>query len=80
MTNWTAKKASQHVDFEKYMKAKNYQKLNLSEFIEKENDVLGNNVSENKDFTKQLKALNELFKSGALTKEEFIKAKKKLLN
>ena len=80
MTNWTAKKASQHVDFEKYMKAKNYQKLNLSEFIEKENDVLRNNVSENKDFTKQLKALNELFKSGALTKEEFIKAKKKLLN
>ena len=30
--------------------------------------------------TKQLKDLNELYKSGALTKEEFEKAKKKLLN
>ena len=29
---------------------------------------------------KQLKDLNELYKSGALTKEEFEKAKKKLLN
>ena len=28
----------------------------------------------------QLKALNDLYKTGALTKEEFEKAKKKLLN
>ena len=34
----------------------------------------------NKDLTEQLKTLNELYKSGALTKEEFTKAKKKLLN
>ena len=32
------------------------------------------------DIVKQLKDLNELYKSGALTKEEFEKAKKKLLN
>ena len=32
------------------------------------------------DLTEQLKTLNELYKSGALTKEEFEKAKKKLLN
>ena len=32
------------------------------------------------DLTKQLKALGELYKSGVLTKEEFTKAKKKLLN
>ncbi len=32
------------------------------------------------DLTEQLKGLNELYKSGALTKEEFEKAKKKLLN
>ena len=32
------------------------------------------------DLTEQLKTLNELYKSGALTKEEFTKAKKKLLN
>ena len=34
----------------------------------------GNNI------TQQLKDLNEMYKSGALTKEEFKKAKKKLLN
>ena len=34
----------------------------------------GNNI------TQQLKDLNEMYKSGALTKEEFTKAKKKLLN
>ena len=34
----------------------------------------------NDDLTQQLMNLNELYKSGALTKEEFEKAKKKLLN
>ena len=34
----------------------------------------------NDDIVQQLKDLNELYKSGALTKEEFEKAKKKLLN
>jgi hypothetical protein len=37
-------------------------------------------ASRSSDLTKQLKTLNELYKSGALTKEEFTKAKKKLLN
>ena len=32
------------------------------------------------DLVEQLKNLNELYKSGALTKEEFEKAKKKILN
>ena len=39
-----------------------------------------NNISDSGDLVEQLKALNELYKSGALTKEEFEKAKKKLLN
>ena len=34
----------------------------------------------NDDIVQQLKDLNELYKSGALNKEEFEKAKKKLLN
>ena len=38
------------------------------------------NISDSVDLTEQLKVLNELYKSGALTKEEFAKAKKKLLN
>ena len=32
------------------------------------------------DLSEQIKTLNDLYKEGALTKEEFEKAKKKLLN
>ena len=38
------------------------------------------NTSANDDLVKKLKVLSELFKSGTLTKEEFTKAKKKILN
>ena len=37
-------------------------------------------LSVDSNLTEQLKTLSELYKSGALTKEEFAKAKKKLLN
>ena len=37
-------------------------------------------TSNNDDLTEKLKTLNELYKSGVLTKDEFTKAKKKLLN
>ena len=37
-------------------------------------------LSADSNLTEQLKTLSELYKSGALTKEEFTKAKKKLLN
>jgi uncharacterized protein YqgQ len=36
--------------------------------------------SSNNDLIEQLEQLNSLFKSGVLTKEEFEKAKKKILN
>ena len=39
-----------------------------------------NNISANIDFIEQLEQLNNLYKSGVLTKEEFEKAKKKILN
>ena len=35
MIDWTKKKAIEHGDFEKYMKAKSHQKLDLSKFIKK---------------------------------------------
>ena len=38
------------------------------------------NISDSGDLTEQLKALSELYESGALTKEEFTKAKKKVLD
>ena len=37
-------------------------------------------LSADSNLTEQLKTLSELYKSGALTKEEFAKAKKKILN
>ena len=38
------------------------------------------NLEPNDDFINQLKQLNDLYKSGVLTKEEFEKAKKRILN
>ena len=37
-------------------------------------------IENNEDLTESLKKLNELYKSGAITKEEFKKAKEKILN
>tara|TARA_B100000787_G_C16174677_1_gene288335 strand:- start:681 stop:1601 length:921 start_codon:yes stop_codon:yes gene_type:complete len=75
MINWTNKKAEFHKRFEEQMKAKNHQKLDLKQF-----SITEISISNDKDFTKQLKDLNELYESGALTKKEFKKAKSKLLN
>jgi hypothetical protein len=61
-----------HKEFEKMTKAKNRHMLSLDRHIleiKTENPILN-----------QLNKLNDLFKSGALTKEEFKKAKKKILN
>ncbi len=57
-------------------KAKSHHKLSLDKyFIETELEAKSNDP-----IVDQLKKLNELYKSGALTKEEFTKAKNKLLN
>ena len=45
-----------------------------------QNQKTKSSLSNDSDLTEQLKTLSELYKSGALTKEEFAKAKKKLLN
>ena len=58
-------------------KAKNEKALEETRNIEKENDQLkvgDDNLSD------ELLKLNELYKTGALTEEEFEKAKKKLLD
>ena len=50
---------------------------NATQKIEK---IQTSQTNDNSDITKQLKNLIEMYESGAITKEEFIKAKKKLLN
>ena len=78
-------------DFNKMKKIKNSSKLSLkiqenlsqSSINIETNSSQNNSVSkktESKDIIKQIKDLKELFDSGAITKEEFDKAKKVLLN
>ena len=83
MEKWIKLAAQRHKVFENSVRAKPRHKLDLTEYgigevvEEAQTTVLINN---NDSISKQLKDLNELYKSGALTKEEFKKAKKKLLN
>ena len=51
--------------------------LNLSELTSLNT---GSNDNQSNDTINQLKRLNDLYKSGVLTKEEFKKAKNKILN
>ena len=75
LKDWKVISAKRHKDFEKAMKAKKHHLLDLSEFTgdgytskQKSGDISG-----------QLEKLNDLYKSGVLTKEEFERAKKKVL-
>ena len=58
------------------MRAKNANKENEN----LENDEIENFSDYNKNLTEELDKLNNLFKDGVLTQEEFEKAKKKLLD
>ena len=74
---WVSFSAKFHKNFEDNMaKSKNHHKLSLDKYII---DVKINNESDD-PVVEQIKQLNELYKSGALTQEEFTKAKRKLLN
>ena len=44
------------------------------------NEEIENSLNDTKNLTSELNKLNELFESGALTQEEFEKAKKKILD
>ena len=70
--------AKRHKYFEKEIKAKEKHKLDLSEYgVEETKTTIS---STNSGMVEELKELNKLYKEGVLTKEEFEKAKKKLLN
>tara|TARA_B100001029_G_C14815067_1_gene314467 strand:- start:141 stop:668 length:528 start_codon:yes stop_codon:yes gene_type:complete len=76
MKKWISISSRFHKNFENMSNAKSHHKLELSKyFIETEIEAKSDD-----SITDQLKQLNELFKSGALTEEEFEKAKKKILN
>ena len=70
--------AKRHKKFELEVRAKEHHKLDLSLLITKPTE---NNVMEkSKDIITQLNKLNNLFNSGALTEEEFKRAKEQILN
>ena len=77
MKKWISISAQRHLDFENLISAKEHHKLDLNNFSPIKNTISQN---QNNELLNQLKNLNDLFKNGVLTKEEFEKAKKKLLN
>jgi hypothetical protein len=77
MKKWIAISAERHVNFEKSIKVRKRHLLDLDQYYLAESN--SNNGLPN-EAIKQIKKLNDLYKSGILTKEEFEKAKKKILN
>jgi hypothetical protein len=77
MKRWTSISSQRHINFENSIKALKRHRLNLNDLSPKE---INTNKDQSNDVVEQLQKLNDLFKSGILTKEEFDKAKKKLLN
>ena len=80
MEKWTKKSAQLHKDFEIFQNAKKSQKLDLSEYIASKEKKKKKKIEFSSDnIAEELIKINELYKSGALTKEEFEKAKKRVL-
>ena len=75
MEKWISNSAKFHKKFEIMNTAKKHHKLDLAKYI-----VDGESNIKKGNITKSLKQLNDLFKSGVLSEEEFIKAKKKILD
>ena len=80
MEDWIKLSVQRHKSFEKEIKAKEKHKIdfgeyNVSEIIEETKTTITSS-----SITDQLDKLNNLYKEGAITKEEFEKAKKKTLS
>ena len=85
MDNFIKISAERHIEFEKIVSAKSHHELDFSDIgIEKKNKsknkIKKKKTSKNQDIIKQLNDLKKLFDDGILTKEEFSKAKNKILN
>ena len=75
MEKWISIASKRHKIFEKNHKIRKYHALKLEKYINPDSDYV-----DQSDVVDSLKKLNDLYKSGVLTKEEFEEAKKKLLN
>jgi len=86
MESFISQQAYMHQQFEEMVGAKLRHKLDLVQYIN-EKDIKkviktkkSKLINNNDNISKQLKDLNEMYQSGVLTKEQFEKAKNKLLN
>ena len=79
MKKWMLISAERHRNFEKSVKALERHHLNLDEFT-LVNTKSNNDIKSSGDIVEEIQKLNELYKDGVLTKDEFEKAKKKILN
>ena len=77
MQKWVSISAKRHIEFENIIKMIERHKLDLSA-LSPPNSLSTKNLSS--DILDQINKLNDLFKSGVLSKDEFEKAKKKILN
>ena len=77
MQKWVSISAQRHIEFENLIKVIERHKLDLSNLSPSKSQLSKNSSNEIID---QINKLNDLFKSGVLSKDEFEKAKKKILN
>jgi len=75
MNEWISIASKFQKEFEEMVKSKKRHRLNLDQYIDSSIAIKSDNL-----ITNQLKKLNDLYKSGVLTREEFEKAKKKILD
>ena len=76
MKDWVKKSAKIQKDFEDFLKVKDYQKLELDNIIPRSTK---SNIKVNNSISSEIIKLNNLYTSGVITKEEFEKAKAKIL-
>ena len=77
MQKWVSISAQRHIEFENLIKVIEKHKLDLSNLSPSKSQLSKNSSNEIID---QINKLNDLYKNGILTKDEFEKAKKKILN
>ena len=80
MDKWISVSAKRHKFLEKVFNAKDRHLLSLNKYILQSDYKKENNNDKTKNIVEDLKKLNELYKSGAITEEEFKIAKDKILN
>ena len=79
MDDWLLESADLHKKWEDYQKARKAQKIDLNNILTYNINTNSENLNLDKSVANELIKINNLYKSGAITKEEFEKAKQKIL-